>query len=759
MVIRQTEHLDYDINRDNVSMKDQANENNTTTTVTVTANATDVVIDNRPCLNHDIKANGTILDDQNPIPPFDCDIDWNTVPLISKLPPSSSALPPISPPNSDNNNSNIKKGNTTTTAKTITKSVPVVVVDNKIIKESGSIDIDTRGKCRSLKWPIPHVFESPKQDRLPTTITEGSPLVESNVDHHRNCDEMKRDINVGRNREGIVKKCDTNMIANESIIMQNDDKPCLPVELQYDEKRVGPIEDEFRETLVENADLSSKLKNGWTILPHQKGGVLKGLLMRRLILAYDMGLGKTLIGCIWGKAFVRTFEHCVIYVMCPVSLKGEWSRTAYEATGLICENEGTKKVKEKKDKTKKTDGDDGKQSKHVIRNTPELQIFSWAKIPSDVPRDVSQFVVIGDEAHSLQSMESLRTKRFLKLVESERCIGVMLLTGTPMKNGKPSNLFPLLRAVHHPFGDNQKAFEINFCNGHQACFGNNRVVWNANGSSNLELLNAHSKSHLLYKTKEECLKELPPKSRQYKVVPVSSRHELQYSNAMNELAKALKDNIDTKDNAQERILGIFTKVRQVAAYAKVDATVAIANKLLEKESSIVIFSFFVGVAKVVHKKLGDLGWNGELLSGETLAKKRQGMVDNFQSGVSPVFVCTFGAGGVGITLTAARTIILLDRPWTPGDALQAEDRVRRIGQTRPVVSIWMRAFEVDLQIDNLIEQKNNNSKTVVGVKQSSGTNHNAAPKVSIWKLVQSMVSTNKDTLRGLLKVDPTNIKT
>jgi len=61
-------------------------------------------------------------------------------------------------------------------------------------------------------------------------------------------------------------------------------------------------------------------------------------------------------------------------------------------------------------------------------------------------------------------------------------------------------------------------------------------------------------------------------------------------------------------------------------------------------------------------KLEESGWSGELLTGQTPGKNRQLKVDNFQTGVSSVFVCTFGAGGVGLTLTAACTIILLDRP-------------------------------------------------------------------------------------------------
>lgn len=78
------------------------------------------------------------------------------------------------------------------------------------------------------------------------------------------------------------------------------------------------------------------------------------------------------------------------------------------------------------------------------------------------------------------------------------------------------------------------------------------------------------------------------------------------------------------------ILGAFAKVRNIAAIAKIDATVALAKNILQVEPSVVIFTNFVDVAKQVHKKLHEAGWIGEVLVGETLAKKRQEMVDRFQ---------------------------------------------------------------------------------------------------------------------------------
>ena len=80
----------------------------------------------------------------------------------------------------------------------------------------------------------------------------------------------------------------------------------------------------------------------------------------------------------------------------------------------------------------------------------------------------------------------------------------------------------------------------------------------------------------------------------------------------------------------EAMLGAFQRLRVVCSFAKVSATVELAKNVLKEEAAVVIFSSFAQVAKAVHGMLSDSGWKGELLTGETPPKKRQGMVDNFQ---------------------------------------------------------------------------------------------------------------------------------
>jgi Helicase conserved C-terminal domain len=127
----------------------------------------------------------------------------------------------------------------------------------------------------------------------------------------------------------------------------------------------------------------------------------------------------------------------------------------------------------------------------------------------------------------------------------------------------------------------------------------------------------------------------------------------------------------------------------------------------------------------VHSKLqNEHHYQGAVFTGDTPEAMRTSMVADFQSGKLKCFVGTFGAGSLGLTLTAASKVILLDRNWTPGEVQQAENRGHRIGQTRPVTSIWLTAFDLDRQIDSMLAYKHATALRVLTNSTSS-----AAPSV------------------------------
>ena len=108
-----------------------------------------------------------------------------------------------------------------------------------------------------------------------------------------------------------------------------------------------------------------------------------------------------MIGCVWAKAFINTIPNLKVYIIAPVSLKKEWARTATDIAGLKCEEEKGSSVK-------------------LDQDSLDIRVTSWAKVPLRVPEHIQNYIVICDEAHNLQSMESGRTKDCLKLVLAER---------------------------------------------------------------------------------------------------------------------------------------------------------------------------------------------------------------------------------------------------------------------------------------------------------------------------------------------------
>ena len=86
---------------------------------------------------------------------------------------------------------------------------------------------------------------------------------------------------------------------------------------------------------------------------------------------------------------------------------------------------------------------------------------------------------------------------------------------------------------------------------------------------------------------------------------------------------------------------------------------------------------------------------------------------------SKIFIGTIKAGGVGLTLTAANQVILVDRPWTPGDADQAEDRCYRIGQKNTVNAYWIQLGMIDEAIDTLLAEKRDRIELVLKGKRKT----------------------------------------
>lgn len=293
---------------------------------------------------------------------------------------------------------------------------------------------------------------------------------------------------------------------------------------------------------------------------------------------------------------------------------------------------------------------------------------------------------------------SQRGKRFLEITQDEHCKAVFCLTGTPLKNGRPINFLPLLQAVRHPLSMNITGYQRRYCDAKATRF----CRWDVSGATNLKELHELTKDVMLRRKKEDCL-DLPGKIRVHRAIEWSKEDKLVYDTRFAELQAVWRERVAKGIISDEsEALVAVGHLRQAASAAKVSTAIEIAEELRGQHQSIVIFTAYKETARYLNNHYEGRAY---LLTGDTPVPERQGLVDGFQRGDRNIFVATIGAGGIGITLTKAQTVIMLDRPWTPGDTEQAEDRLYRIGQKNMVTSIWLQANEIDKAVDAILEAK------------------------------------------------------
>lgn len=404
--------------------------------------------------------------------------------------------------------------------------------------------------------------------------------------------------------------------------------------------------------------------NGRVLFNHQVEGIKEIFKARRLILADEMGLGKTTTALVTAREI-----GLPIYVIAPKSLHTNWIReAAINGTELA---------------------------------SPPL---SWAKIPK--PPE-GEFFLILDEAHAMQSMMSARTKKALEFANAARY--VVAITGTPLKNGRPSNLFALLCATKHPLSLSKKEYEKNFCNAHPTRFSK----WDCTGASNLDVLFTETKDVILRRDKATCL-DLPDKIRTLRSAEVTEEAEIVYGNIFGMLRDRWRNRVKNHEimSTNEKLM-MFMQLRHAASWAKLYESQKMAEELFGQNQQAVFFTAFTDSADALCDLIKTNAGPCGQITGKISQDDRQQYIDDFQAGTLKFLVCTFGAGGIGITLTAASHVILHDRPWTPGDAMQAEDRCHRIGQKSTVNSYWIQCNNTDIKVDSMLLKKQSNISQIL----------------------------------------------
>ena len=411
--------------------------------------------------------------------------------------------------------------------------------------------------------------------------------------------------------------------------------------------------------LIDNADLFSKLVDGREPLEHQCSGARWLISKRRALLADEMGLGKTLTVLLAARAIKRSI-HISVMVIAPAGLHSFWLNEA-NILGV------------------------------------EINLYSWESIPKELSSIGTLLIV--DEAHFAQSINTKRTRALLRLSRHPRLRFLWLLTGTPMKNGRTENIYTLLIAMNNPIVLNQDSFK--------KYFGELYSISKIDIVRNLDQFRELIQPFILHRKKSIFL-DFPPKVR--------FKHQVELSSSEK---KGLEYRIDLSlDNYRKRVLkGLIKKdaealivlnsIRQITAEYKLREVLKFLKDDIGDKKPVVIFSNFVNPLLLLNRHV-----NGHLLTGRQTIKQREKVVDMFQSGRINLLLCSYKTAAFGFTLHRARNVILLDRPWSPGDLEQAEDRCHRLGSKGELISHWFQLGFADEFVDSLLSTKNKNIEIV-----------------------------------------------
>jgi SWI/SNF-related matrix-associated actin-dependent regulator 1 of chromatin subfamily A len=404
----------------------------------------------------------------------------------------------------------------------------------------------------------------------------------------------------------------------------------------------------------------SKKPEDLEYFPFQKVGIQYAASRPNTLIADQMGLGKTIqaIGLINHRKSIKS-----VLVVCPAGVKFVWQ---YELNRWLARDMDVGVAYPKYDFP---------NTNIVIMNYEILHRFDEVVLRK-------WDLLICDEAHYIKNSKTQRSKMVKKV--AQRAKRLLFLTGTPILS-RPSELWNLLRILDPDNWDHWLDFIQRYCDGHRKWISNTDTVWDASGASNLDELQKRLRSTIMIRRlKEEVLEDLPSKFRQTIIIPQGD---------IPEMAK-IEKSIDKSDldlvidfmstGGASSALTRLVKVRKETALAKVPWTVNHIKQMLESEDKVVIFAHHKAVVEAL--VLGLVDFNPVWITGDVSLKDREVAIASFQANdLNRVFIGTIGAAGVGITLTAASTVVFAELDWVPGNISQAEDRLHRIGQHNNVL--------------------------------------------------------------------------
>ena len=426
-------------------------------------------------------------------------------------------------------------------------------------------------------------------------------------------------------------------------------------------------------------------------------------------LADDMGLGKTITVI---ALHLRRARREPTLVVCPASLLGNWQReiTRFAPGVPVRRFHGTDRSLD--------DLDGG------------FVLTTYGTMRAAAARLAEQRwgMVVADEAQHVKNPYSATAKALRTIPSPAR----VALTGTPVENNL-SELWALLDWTTPGLLGPLKSFRARHA----------RAVENGEDEEAVTRLARLVRPFLLRRKKSDpgIVPELPPKTETDHPVPLTREQASLYEAVVRESMLA----IETAQGIARRglvlkLLGALKQIcdhpalylkeevpsaageRLVARSGKLALLDELLDTLLAEDGSALVFTQYVGMARLITAHLAARAVPVDLLHGGTPVPERERMVDRFQSGAIPVLVLSLRAAGTGLNLTRAGHVVHFDRWWNPAVEEQATDRAYRIGQTQPVqVHRLITEGTVEDRIAEMLESKRALADAILGSGESALT--------------------------------------
>ncbi|MDQ7004175.1 MAG: DEAD/DEAH box helicase [Ghiorsea sp.] len=389
------------------------------------------------------------------------------------------------------------------------------------------------------------------------------------------------------------------------------------------------------------------------------------------ILADDMGLGKTIqtLACILKEKEEGRLQHPAL-VIAPTSLMHNWRMEAQKFTPDL--------------RVLVLHGVHRARLFDAIAQY-DLVLTTYPLLPRDASFliDEPYHMLILDEAQNIKNPRAKASQ----LVRDFNARHRICLTGTPIENHL-GELWAQFDFLMPGYLYDQKNFTNLF----------RKPIEQDGSASRQDALNIRVRPFLLRRMKEDVAKELPAKTNIIRSVELEGNQRTLYESVRLAMQKKVRDSVAAMGVAKSKIivLDALMKMRQVCcdprlvkqidtdgiSSAKTNMLKEMLPEMIEEGRKILIFSQFAEMLRLIEALCNELNLPYVKLTGQT--KDRITPVEQFQNGTVPIFLISLKAGGTGLNLTAADSVIHFDPWWNPAAEDQATDRAHRIGQDKPI---------------------------------------------------------------------------